>query len=240
MRMSRRHLDETLEVIAELDRARSPAAVCEAVLRATRRFGVEHVLAGTIPTPGTDRGSHRAHVILEQWPSEWMERYFSCGYLERDPTVRRVVAAAPAFRWDDLQVEEPVERRVMDEARDFQLGDGITVPLVTLEGNAAGFSLAGERIDVAPQDHGAVSLIATYALGRALMLDEATPVLTLSAREREALQWAAEGKTEWEMGVLMGISEHGADKHMRSVRVKLGASSAVHAVAKGIRLGLIG
>jgi LuxR family quorum sensing-dependent transcriptional regulator len=37
----------------------------------------------------------------------------------------------------------------------------------------------------------------------------------------------------------MGISEHGAEKHLRSARVKLGTSSRVQAVAEGIRLGLI-
>ena len=42
------------------------------------------------------------------------------------------------------------------------------------------------------------------------------PVI-LSAREREALQWAAEGKNDWEIGAVMNISEHGADKHMRSI-----------------------
>jgi LuxR family quorum sensing-dependent transcriptional regulator len=53
------------------------------------------------------------------------------------------------------------------------------------------------------------------------------------------LQWAAEGKGDWEIGEVMNISEHGADKHMRSVRVKLGAINRTQAVAEAIRRGLI-
>jgi LuxR family transcriptional regulator, quorum-sensing system regulator BjaR1 len=64
------------------------------------------------------------------------------------------------------------------------------------------------------------------------------PIL-LSPREREALQWAAEGKNDWEIGEVMKISEHGADKHMRSVRAKLGAINRTQAVAEAIRRGLI-
>ena len=63
--------------------------------------------------------------------------------------------------------------------------------------------------------------------------------IILSAREREALQWAAEGKGDWEIGEVMNISEHGADKHMRSIRVKLGVINRTQAVAEAIRRGLI-
>jgi Bacterial regulatory proteins, luxR family len=41
---------------------------------------------------------------------------------------------------------------------------------------------------------------------------------------------ASEGKDDWEIGEVMSISEHGADKHMRSVRVKLGVINRTQAV----------
>jgi len=66
-----------------------------------------------------------------------------------------------------------------------------------------------------------------------------TAVTVLSKREREVLQWAAEGKTEWEIGVILGLSEHTADKFIRSARAKLGATNRTHAVAQAIRMRLI-
>ena len=63
--------------------------------------------------------------------------------------------------------------------------------------------------------------------------------ITLSEREHEVLQWAAEGKTEWEIGLILGVSEHTADKFIRSARLKLHAGNRTHAVAQAMRLGLI-
>jgi DNA-binding CsgD family transcriptional regulator len=67
----------------------------------------------------------------------------------------------------------------------------------------------------------------------------ATDSITLSAREVQVLQWAAEGKSEWEIGVILGLSEHTAEKFIRSARVKLRAVNRTHAVARAIKLGLI-
>ncbi len=130
----------------------------------------------------------------------------------------------------------------MNEAGDFKLKTGFTVPLMTLEGETAGFSLAGEKLEMAPEARGMLTLLATYALGRTFELRAAEPGATetrLTRREQEALQWAAEGKNENEIGEIMNISEHGVDKHMRSVRHKLGTRSRTHAVAEAIRRGLI-
>ena len=63
--------------------------------------------------------------------------------------------------------------------------------------------------------------------------------ITLSKREQEVLQWAAEGKTEWEIGTILGLSEHTVEKFIRSARGKLHAGNRTHAVAQAIRLGLI-
>jgi LuxR family quorum sensing-dependent transcriptional regulator len=63
--------------------------------------------------------------------------------------------------------------------------------------------------------------------------------IKLTPREREAPQWASQGKNDWEIGGIMKISEHGADKHMRSIRAKLGVINRTQAVAEAIRKGLI-
>ena len=63
--------------------------------------------------------------------------------------------------------------------------------------------------------------------------------ITLSKREQEVLQWAAEGKTEWEIGLILGVSEHTAGKFIRLAHLKLHAGNRTHAVAQAMRLGLI-
>ncbi|MCB8821128.1 helix-turn-helix transcriptional regulator [Microvirga rosea] len=240
----RKALTQTIGFIQQLERARSPTEVCGMLLPILSRFGAEHILAGLIPRPDSNRQQQISHIILDHWPADWSRRYFTHGYIARDPAIKSVSLGASPFLWSDLRPlyrDSPAAWRVMEEASDFRLKSGFTIPLATLEGDVAGFSIAGERLEIPPEERGMLTLLATYALGRALLLREADlkTIAKLSPREREALQWAAEGKSEWEIGEIMGISEHGVDKHMRAARMKLGTTSRTHAVAEAIRMGLI-
>lgn len=239
--MSRRDLDRTLEFVRSLEHAKSADAICAAMLKTVSRFGIRHILAGTIPTPRSTRKQQEAHVLLHDWPQAWWDRYFSNGYLFVDPAIKHVLNDTRPFLWSELDPlchDDPAAARVMNEASEFQLKQGFTVSLMTLDDTSAGFSFAGEKFDLAPEHHGMLQLLATYALGRTLIVEEPLQV-PLTPRERDVLRWAAEGKTDWEIGIILHISEHTSDKMLRLVRQKLTASNRAHAIAKAIRFGII-
>jgi DNA-binding CsgD family transcriptional regulator len=58
-------------------------------------------------------------------------------------------------------------------------------------------------------------------------------------REHEVLLWTMEGKTAWEVGRILGISEQTAVRHLGHAAQKLGCVNKVQAVAKAMRLGLM-
>jgi DNA-binding CsgD family transcriptional regulator len=64
-------------------------------------------------------------------------------------------------------------------------------------------------------------------------------IAELSSREREALQWTMGGKTAWEIGRILGISEQTVVRHLAHAARKLGCVNKVQAVAKALRLGMI-
>jgi LuxR family transcriptional regulator, quorum-sensing system regulator BjaR1 len=234
-------LEKTLEFIRSLEEAKSPDAVCAQLLKTVSRFGLQHILAGTIPRPHATQKQQEANVLMHDWPQEWWDRYFSRGYLFVDPAIKRVLNDTRPFLWSDLNPmcrDNPAATRVMMEASEFRLRNGFTISLMTLDGTTAGFSFAGEKLDLPPESHGMLQLLATYALGRTLILEE-PPVVQLTPRERDVLRWAAEGKTDWEIGTILHVSEHTTDKMLRSVRNKLLASNRGHAIAKAIRYGII-
>jgi LuxR family quorum sensing-dependent transcriptional regulator len=45
--------------------------------------------------------------------------------------------------------------------------------------------------------------------------------VNLTPREMDILQWMAEGKSDWEIGVILKVSEHFVDKIARQLRVGL-------------------
>ncbi|MGH6857368.1 MAG: autoinducer binding domain-containing protein [Methylocella sp.] len=238
-------LEHTVRFVHDLDRARNLGDISAQVLRHLSEIGAEHVICGTLPGTGPRR-QQLSHALFAEWPMEWLNRYLSRGYVLRDAIIVRARSNAAPFFWNELAPiidADPVARLVMEEAREFNLVGGFTAAIPTLDGQTVGFSIAGRHFEINPDRRGVLTLIASYAVGRAIALRQESSnqskKITLSPREREALQWAAEGKADWEIGEVMSISEHGADKHMRSVRTKLGAINRTQAVAEAIRRGLI-
>jgi LuxR family quorum-sensing system transcriptional regulator ExpR len=63
--------------------------------------------------------------------------------------------------------------------------------------------------------------------------------IELSEREREALNWAQHGKTYWEIGCILGISQRTVKFHFARIKSKLNVVNTSHAIAKAMRMGLI-
>jgi len=62
---------------------------------------------------------------------------------------------------------------------------------------------------------------------------------SLTRRELECLRWTMEGKTAWELGRILDISEQTAVRHTHNATKKLGCVSKHQAVLKALRLELI-
>jgi DNA-binding NarL/FixJ family response regulator len=62
---------------------------------------------------------------------------------------------------------------------------------------------------------------------------------TLTAREREVLEWLAEGLTNRAIAARLGISDHTVKFHVASIYGKLGVSTRAEAIRRGLRRGLI-
>jgi len=71
---------------------------------------------------------------------------------------------------------------------------------------------------------------------RAAFTDVTSP---LSIREREVLRWVAEGKTSYEIGVILGLTERTINAYVAGAMSKLNASNKTHAAVKALLLGII-
>lgn len=235
--------DDTLSFIAALDESPTPEGICRELIGLSGRFGLTNLIAGTMPGSGTPPTMQSRHLLLEGWPSGWVEQYVRRNYIHIDPVIQRIKTDTRSFSWDEVSADPRHEKCVatmMGEAHEFGLAGGFAVPLVTLEGVIASVSFGGRHVEIPPEARGMLSLVSTYALGRAMQLhSQPRRALPLSPREREAMRWAAAGKTDWEISVILAISEHTAAKHIDNAKRKLGASNRAHAVAEAIRAGII-
>jgi LuxR family quorum sensing-dependent transcriptional regulator len=241
--MTRKTLDTTLAFLRTLDRAASPQDVGTLLRQELAEYGVEHILAGMIPSPGASAGRQFGHVLLDGMPPAWIKRYATRGYIYRDATVRRLCFDQDPFTWAsalEQYSDDPAAVRIMHEAADHGACAGLTIPLLTLDADLAACSISGRYFDVPPDRIGTVQLIATYAAARLVLLRGAEPrEVQLTDREREVLQWAADGKTAWETGEILGVSSKTVEHHLSTSRHKLRALNSVQAVANALRQGLI-
>lgn len=238
--------DETLEWISKIQSARNLDDVCSSLLELSGQFGMDALMAGTVPDPKSPSDIQEQHVILCRWPGDWLSRYVKRNYIDCDPIVRRMRQSSSPVIWREAYADDGYGNVVSDmigDAGEYRLRDGIAMPLTTLEGRVIVASLGGEAVDCSRQDAAKLSLVTTYAIGRAMLLmaerSRQKLVPDLTDRETECLRWAAIGKSEWEISQILGISEHTSERHLLNAKRKLGAANRVQAVAEAIRLGLV-
>ncbi len=61
----------------------------------------------------------------------------------------------------------------------------------------------------------------------------------LTNRELTCLEWAAIGKTSWEMGVILGLAERTINFHINNACRKLGVHGRQAAITAALQLGLL-
>jgi LuxR family quorum sensing-dependent transcriptional regulator len=229
---------ELFATISDIDAACSSERALEIFEGILQRFGLHSFLITGLPVPH-DSEWHRA-ILHDGWASEWFTRYESEGHFPHDPCAARSRLSAEPFLWHQLPTGglTPRARLVMDEAAEFGMKDGICVPIhVPLAGPAV-VTAASDRIEIPP---GSMPLIETLCVhlyrkvsnfGNNPDSEEGSP---LTPRERELLQWSAQGKTTEDIACILGITTHTVESHQRNIRDKLDAINVVHAVVKALR-----
>lgn len=238
-------LAETYRDLASLDRAMTMASLESELLRILRDVGVESFIAAWIPSARRPAHERRNNVLFGKWPSDWLEHYIQNNYVYIDPVVRAASGPGGVARWREAYGAgcDSAALRILDGARACALSDGLTFNFPTADSATAIVSLAGRELERREQDEGRLALIAQYAVGKSICLKagraaaESAPRLT--SRERDVLMWTCEGKTDWEIGTILGVSEHCADKYGRLLKKKLAATSKTQLVARAFRLGLV-
>lgn len=181
------------------------------------------------------------------------------GYLEaandkenwrRDPVARHCKYRSTPLIWDQGTYVTDGLGTKWEEQAAFGFWTGIAIAMHLPDGKH--FMLGVDREQPLPGDvverrrlAGELCLFAAFAheaaIGVLLPAPERIPEATcpLSARELEVLRWTADGKTAWEIGRILGISEQTIARHLGRAADKLGCVNKVEAVAKALRLRLV-
>ena len=144
------------------------------------------------------------------------------------------------FKWSDWRFRGELSAQqlgILDEAAELGLCDGITIPLHAPGAIPASCSLAGSVGAVDPLRVRDAHWYAVYAyesvrrlLGEAHLMKRPR----LGRRERECLEWIARGKTDYEISVILGVSEHTVHNTVRGALRKIGVDTRMQAVVRAL------
>lgn len=196
-----------------------------------------------------DHGIGRSEFItVNNAPQEYIDSYADPRLGKRDPVMQHCKRNGVPIIWNqDTYVRNGVIDKWEHQAQ-FGYRTGVAMALHLPDGKH--FQLGIDRDQALPERPEELQrLVADVQLFAVHAQDTAFRILVpksdqpecpaLTNRELESLRWTMEGKTAWEVGAILGISERTAVLHVNNAMHKLGCVSKHQAVLKALRLGLI-
>jgi DNA-binding CsgD family transcriptional regulator len=225
--------------------ARNAQEFRDEIVRFSHKLGFETVSAITVidhplATP--------EFIAVDNAPVAYRDSIEDSERGRRDPVLQHCKSHSVPIIWNQDTYTTRGLGELWEQQASFGYRTGVCLALHMPEGRH--FVLGVDREQSMPKDPIEVTrmvadlqLFAVHAQDAALRLlvpaasQPERPALT--PREIEGLNWTMDGKTAWEVGEALGISERTAVLHINNAMHKLGCSNKHQAVLKALRLGLI-
>lgn len=186
--------------------------------------------------------------LATTYHQDWCERYFEQSYAKIDPLVTAARKATRPIKWSSVQRPTRAATRFIKEAADHGIGEhGVAIPIVLSKGNLSLLTIQVSSVREVEQLNRPAKLadLVSFAhlVGSRMSFSKPananSPHAPLTPREIEVLHWAAKGKSCWETGEILNLSERTVGSYVENARRKLDATSKTHAVVLALASGSI-
>lgn len=180
-------------------------------------------------------------VLIHRYPNGWFEHFSEKHYGLIDPVFHKAQLAGRPFFWEEttfLSGLTSKQTQILNEGKEFGINNGFTIPIHSPGVLSASCSLIPAEEGVDPLHYPLAHSMAIFAHGRLIDIFNAQNIRCvpkLSHRQKQYLQLAAEGKTEWEMAQILHVSESAAHGMIRRIRNMFGVTTRTQAVALAVR-----
>ena len=192
-------------------------------------------------------------LFLTTGSEAYAKGYFRNGFYAKTPAFRWAQNNEGACTWTwvreamlagKLSAEE-IETVKHNVAMGITAGISISFPETSARAKGALGLIADPGISVEAVDalfaekHDELLAVANMLHLRLIQLPFSNRRRALTTRQREALEWVADGKTSQDVALLMGVSAAMVEKHLRLARDTLSVDTTAQAVAKAALMNLI-
>jgi DNA-binding CsgD family transcriptional regulator len=176
---------------------------------------------------------------------EWFREYMTKDYMQKSAVIRENFTSYKLQYWTKVWKKLRQPEEIISLCMDFDMRQGYTCgsrPVSPAKnGSMFCFSSSSMKYDkrsaailefVTPHLHLALSNLFSQKQLHANNFE-------LSLREKEVLDWLKQGKSSWDISVILGISERTVNFHVYRIMQKLGVTNRPQAVAVAAHYGLI-
>ncbi len=167
-------------------------------------------------------------------PNGWKEIYEDALYFNHDPVFQHAQTGRQPIVWSNCKAQTTLTKaahEVFAAAAEYDLTDGYIMPVRGFGDLPGAVTFGGLDPDLSMDAQLSLFMLGAYAYEGLRRLNEkfreVPPILT--KRELEVLRWSAEGKSAWDIGVILTIGETTVRTHQASIRRKYGVPSIIQA-----------
>jgi LuxR family transcriptional regulator, quorum-sensing system regulator BjaR1 len=235
----------SFDFVEKLPALDSPEAVISAFGDAAGRFGYSTFALGALPAPGSPA---LQSFFVSTWPGYWVDTYVAEGLAINDPNIGYAYEHILPATFSELRERQFGGRegvRTLEIATAHGWPEGLTIPVHGPRGYRGLITVAGETKDLPLRQRAALHMMALYMHERLkeLMAPHlATPIAEqprLTRGEIECIRWLLAGKSDWEIGEILGIAEATAHWRIERAKKKLGVKTRAQLTALAVYHGLV-
>jgi len=192
-------------------------------------------------------------LFLTTLGADYTRRYFANGFFARTPVFRWAQHNSGACTWAWVRkalLEGKLSPEEMDALRqnaEMGITAGISVSFPDQSWRSKGAlgliadpGLAEAAVELIWAVHRNAILAVAHSMHlKITQFPQPSRHRPLTDRQREALEWVADGKTAQDIAILMGVSSAMVEKHLRLAREALNVETTAQAVAKGAIMNVI-
>lgn len=217
-------------------------------------YGIERVFYGSTRfRTSHSLGDPEDFVILTNHSRAYVDAFFSRGYYKHAPMVKWSLDHLGAISWRHVHTQaqngsfSELEKEIYAFNQKHRLFSGYSISFLPTQqrqhaamGLVAANGMTQDDMDAVWVQHGnEITAISNLLHLKVLTLPYSPTQRTLTARQREVLEWVGDGKTIQDIALLLTLKAATVEKHLRLAREALNVETTAQAVLKAAFLNQI-
>lgn len=221
-----------LDYLEKMNNASSSDDLFGLYRKAMAKYGYDRIMYSSVSND-IKNDQNKTPCLVKNYPEDWMKHYIKNGYIQIDPVRRGGCFATSPFTWKSLKTFYELSKEqelILSLSEEAGLHGGMGIPCHTKKGEFIGVGIASSNKDINPEDNiGKLYLLTTqfHIIYQDLLQKNAIKtdknstcnisLTPLTNREKEVLLWSMRGKSNWDIAMILNISEHGVNFHVRNI-----------------------